>query len=103
MRQSAVWSGSCFQRAASGPRVCLMINIQQSLLRDVGVDLGGRQISMAEQFLDAAEIGAAIQQVGGEAVSQACEGWRSSPILHATNVPPADGRRFASSGGCPAG
>ena len=55
---------------ASGPRMCLMINIEQSLLRDVGVDLGCRQITVAEQLLDAAEIGTAIQQVGGEAVPQ---------------------------------
>ena len=54
----------------SGPRVCLMINIQQSLLRDVGVNLGCRQISVTEQFLDAAEVGSAVEQVGGEAVPQ---------------------------------
>ena len=54
----------------SGSRVCLMINIQQSLLRDVGVDLSCGQISMAEQFLHAPEIGPAVQQVGGKAVSQ---------------------------------
>ena len=47
-----------------------MINIQQSLLRDVGVNLSCRQIAMTEQFLHAAEIGSAIQQVGGEAVPQ---------------------------------
>ena len=56
--------------AQSGPRVCLMISIQQSLLRDVGVDLSCRQIPMTEQFLNAPEVGSAVQQVGGEAVSQ---------------------------------
>ena len=50
--------------------MCLMINIQQSLLRDVGVNLSCRQIAMSEQLLHAAEVGSAVQQVGGEAVPQ---------------------------------
>lgn len=47
-----------------------MINIEEPLLRDVGVNLCGRQIAMTEQFLHAAEIGTPVQQVGGEAVPQ---------------------------------
>jgi hypothetical protein len=46
-----------------------MINIQKSLLRDVGVDLGCRKIAMAEQLLDAAEISPAIEQVRGKAMT----------------------------------
>ena len=55
---------------ASRPRVGLMIDIQQSLLRDVGVNLCCGQITMPEKFLHAPEVGSSIQQVGGEAVPQ---------------------------------
>src|SRR5262245_6323693 len=37
---------------------------------DVGVALGGAEARVAEQLLDRAQIGAARQQVGGEAVTQ---------------------------------
>jgi hypothetical protein len=47
-----------------------MINIEKTLLRDVGVNLSGRQIAMTEQLLHAAKIGAPIQQVSREAVTQ---------------------------------
>ena len=47
-----------------------MINIEQSLLRDVGVNLGGRQISVSEKLLHAAEIGSSVKQMGGETVTQ---------------------------------
>src|SRR5688500_104235 len=36
----------------------------------VGVELGGREVGMAEHLLDAAEVGAALEQVGGERVAQ---------------------------------
>ena len=52
------------------PRMCLMINIQQSLLRDVGVNLSCGQLTMSEQFLHASEVSPAVQQVGGEAMPQ---------------------------------
>ena len=56
----------------------LMIYIEQPLPRDVGVDLGRGQISVSEQFLDAAEVGTAVQQVGREAVP---EGMRAGGIV----------------------
>lgn len=37
---------------------------------DLGVALGGRQGSVAQQFLDGAEIGALGQQVRGKAVTK---------------------------------
>ena len=37
---------------------------------DVGVDLGGGDVGVAEQGLHRAQIGAALQQVGGEGVAQ---------------------------------
>ena len=42
----------------------------QAFGRQVGVDLGGGQVRVAEQFLHAAQVGARIQQVGGIAVAQ---------------------------------
>ena len=56
----------------SGSRVCLLINIQQSLRRDVQVDLRRGQFSVAKQFLHAPEVGSAVKQVRGEAVSEVC-------------------------------
>jgi hypothetical protein len=46
-----------------------MIDIQESLLRDVGVDLRCREIAVTQQFLDAPQIGTAIEQVGGKAMA----------------------------------
>ena len=43
-----------------------VINLFQPLHRDVRVNLGRRKTRVAEEFLDAAQIGAGIQQVRGE-------------------------------------
>ena len=40
------------------------------MLEDVGVDLCGADVCMAEQFLDGTDIVVGFQQVGGETVSQ---------------------------------
>ena len=64
-------------RSASRSRMGLLISIQQSVRCDVQIDLRCRQLTMAEQFLDAPEIGSAVKQVGGEAVS---ERMRTRPI-----------------------
>ena len=37
---------------------------------DVGVDLRGGEVGVAEEFLDAAEIGAAVKEVCGVAVAE---------------------------------
>ena len=42
----------------------------QPLASDVGVDLGGGDVRMAEQGLDDPEVCAALEQVGGEGVPQ---------------------------------
>jgi len=39
-------------------------------LRDVGVDLGGGDVLMAQQLLHHAQVGAAVQHVGGKGVPQ---------------------------------
>ena len=37
---------------------------------DVGVNLGGAEVGVTQQFLDAAEVGAVVEEVGGEAVPE---------------------------------
>ena len=58
--------------AVSGPRMCFMIDIEDSVLCDVGVNLRGGQVAVTEQLLDAPEVGPAIQQVGREAMPRVC-------------------------------
>ena len=41
---------------------------------EMGVDLGGDEVGVAEQFLDAAKIGPRIKHVGGKAVAQLVRG-----------------------------
>lgn len=36
---------------------------------DVGVDLGGGDVGVAEHFLDGPEVGAVVQEMGGEGVA----------------------------------
>lgn len=50
-------------------RVMFFVDIAQVLVGDMGVDLGGRDITVAEQGLDAADVGAIHQQVSGVAVA----------------------------------
>ena len=39
-------------------------------MQDVGVDLGGFDVFVAEEFLDGADVVAGFEQVGGEAVTE---------------------------------
>jgi hypothetical protein len=41
------------------PPMELLMDVPQALVRDVGVDLGGRHVLVAQKLLDAAQIGAA--------------------------------------------
>ena len=50
--------------------VSILIDVEQSFLGYMGINLGGGQVAMAEQLLDAPQVGAAVEQVGGEAVPQ---------------------------------
>ena len=43
-------------------------------VHDVGIDLRRRHVHVPEQVLDAADIGAAFQQVRGETVARQVEG-----------------------------
>lgn len=49
----------------SGPGVRLFKGRTQPLIGHMGVDLRGGQRRMPENLLDAAEVGAALKQVGG--------------------------------------
>src|SRR6185437_82575 len=55
---------------AFGVRMALLVNANQVSTCDVCVYLGSRNGRMTEKFLDKADVGAAIQQVRGEAVTQ---------------------------------
>ena len=57
-------------KRSSCPRVRLLVNLLQPLDGGVGVDLGRRDRRVAEQLLDGAEIGAAIEEVRREAVAE---------------------------------
>jgi hypothetical protein len=64
----------------------MMFGVQrlQSFLGDVGVNLCGGDVGMPEQHLHHAQIGAVVEQVGGEGVAQrvrrqrcfGCRRWR---------------------------
>lgn len=56
------------------PRMKFLVDVAQPVAGDVGVDLGGADGGMAEEFLDDAEVGAVFEQVRGEAVSQHVRG-----------------------------
>lgn len=47
-----------------------MICIENSLRRDVGVNLSSCQIAVAQQFLHASEVGTTVEQMGGEAMPE---------------------------------
>ena len=42
----------------------------ESVLVDVGVDLSGGDVGVAEHFLDNAKVGTVVEEVGGEAVAE---------------------------------
>ena len=48
----------------------LVVGFFEAVSGDVGIDLGGDQMRVAQQFLDAAQVGARIQKVRGVTVSQ---------------------------------
>ena len=48
----------------------LLVNAGEVVGIDVGVDLGGGNVGVAEELLDDAEVGTMAKQVAGEGVSQ---------------------------------
>lgn len=55
-----------------------LVDLAQPFGGDVGVDLGGGKIFVAEHFLDAAQIAAPIQKMRCETVSKRM--WTNSPM-----------------------
>jgi len=54
----------------SGAGMELFVDFVETLLVDVGVDLGGGDVGVSEEFLDDAEVGTAFEEVGGEGVAE---------------------------------
>ena len=48
----------------------LVVGFFEALGGDVGVDLGRNEVGVAEKFLDAAEVGAGVEHMGGVAVAE---------------------------------
>lgn len=55
---------------APRPWVSLVVDFAEAAAGEVGVDLGGGEAGVAEQFLDGAQVGARFEQVGGEGVPE---------------------------------
>src|SRR2546430_1117501 len=53
-----------------GPGMGFFVDGPQSRGADVGVDLRGDEALVAEELLDAADVGAAVEQVGGKTVTE---------------------------------
>ena len=75
MRRESVIKAICgfgsagIESAPSRTRVELFDYCFEAAFFNVGIDLSGRYVRMAEQFLDDAQIGSAAQKVRGKAVA----------------------------------
>ena len=58
-----------------GAGVGFVVDFSHVVGGDVGVDLGGDEVGVAEEFLDGAEVGAVVEEVGGEGVAQGVRAW----------------------------
>ena len=59
---------------------------------DVGVDLGGREVGVAEELLHCPEVGTAFEQVRSVGVAERV-GVDGAPVGQAGGAPGRDGRR----------
>src|SRR3546814_6744917 len=57
-------------RLPLGPRMRGVVDLGQVLVVEVGVDLGGGDVGVAEQFLHAAQVARGLEHVAGEGVPQ---------------------------------
>lgn len=62
------------ERCGLGAGVGGVVDFFHALSGDVGVDLGGAEAGVAEEGLDAAEVGAVVEEVGGEAMAKFVRG-----------------------------
>src|SRR3954452_22288473 len=65
---SILWSPAAYWGSCAG--MGGSVRVAQACRVDASVDLGGRDRGVAEQLLDRAQVGAAFEQVRGEAVAQ---------------------------------
>lgn len=56
----------------------VLVGIAEAFLGYVGVDLGRGEAAVSEEFLDRAEVGASVEEVGGEAVAEGV--WTGSQV-----------------------
>jgi hypothetical protein len=63
-------------------------DVAQALAAHVGVDLRGGEVLVTEELLHAAQVGAAVEQVGGEGVAQRVRmgGLEGAAIDHSSDV-----------------
>lgn len=66
----------------SGMRVRLLVSLPQPPRADVRINLRRRQAFVSQQFLDAAEVRSAVEEVGGEAVPERVRGGDSIETRH---------------------
>ena len=72
--------------SGSGAGMMAVIERAQTLGVDVGIDLGGRDVGVSEHHLHGSEIGAVLEQVGGEAVAEHM--WGELWYPHAKTIVP---------------
>ena len=53
----------------------LAVDVLQLLADDLGVDLGGGDVGVSQHFLNGAQVGPVLQQVGRKGVTQGMGGW----------------------------
>ena len=58
------------RRIRSGAGMCASVDLAQTLTGEVGIELGGADASMAQQGLNGAQIGSALEQMRREAVPE---------------------------------
>src|SRR6202030_1847672 len=90
-----------FSLAESRARVKTVVDGPQPRFEHVRVDLRGREVGVAQHHLDGAQIGAALEQVRGERVTNdmGTERWRQSgaPPVGLENLPEADAAERSAS------
>src|SRR5690606_1446989 len=63
-------------QARSTARMVARMQLLQPCTGDVGIDLGGREVAVAQQHLHGAQIGAVVEQMRGERMAQRMRRYR---------------------------
>jgi hypothetical protein len=56
--------------------VVVLVELSDSFLSNVSIDLCGRKVSMSKQHLHSSKISPMVEQVGGKSVTQGVGGWK---------------------------